>query len=215
MPTESISPSPIKHIWFDFSETIAFLKKERHDRLRYETYAQVVGSPVSEELIQKYENLYEKQSHSNSAIFNSLGKSSNFWSECVNSVEPSELYVLTSPSIPDTLKKIMEFVPISLFSNINLEKVLVSLGINQGWFTHILSAGMVKQPKPALDGFYKMVELSGIPAYEILYIGDHIGKDVRPAKQVGIKAGLMWKKSDEADYSFQSFEEILDLFKKQ
>jgi FMN phosphatase YigB (HAD superfamily) len=57
-----------------------------------------------------------------------------------------------------------------------------------------------------------MIELSKIPAQEILYIGDDVGKDVKPAKQVGVKAGLMWKKSDEADYSFENFEDILDIF---
>lgn len=203
----------IKHIWFDFSGTITFLKKERHDRLRYETYSQVTGKPFSKELIAEYESLYKRFKHSNAAVFRSLGQTSNFWSEQVNAVEPSELYKLVSPNIPDVLKQVKEFVPISLFSNIQLGNILTSLNINPDWFTHIISAGMVKEPKPALDGFYKMVELSGIPAEEILYIGDDIGKDVKPAKQIGVQAGLMWKKSDEADYSFENFEDILGILK--
>lgn len=202
----------IKHVWFDFSETIAFLKKERHDRLRYETYSEIVGKSISDELITKYETLYKKYNHSNSAIFRTLGQTSNFWSECVNAVESSELYELADKNIPNALEEIKKFVPISIFSNIQLEKILPSLNINPEWFTHILSAGTVKEPKPALDGFYKMIELSEIPAEEILYIGDDIGKDVRPAKQVGVLAGLMWKKSDEADYSFEKFEDVLLLF---
>ena len=206
-----MSKNTIKHIWFDFSETIAFLKKERHNRLRYETYSKVIGKPISNELITEFENLYKKHNHSNAAIFRSLGQSSNFWSECVNSVESSELYELADKNIPDVLEKIRKFVPISIFSNIQLGKILTSLNINPKWFTHILSSGMVKEPKPALDGFYKMIELSGIPAGEILYIGDDVGKDVKPAKQVGVKAGLMWKKSGEADYSFESFEDILEI----
>ncbi|MBI5798891.1 MAG: HAD family hydrolase, partial [Candidatus Yonathbacteria bacterium] len=201
----------IKHIWFDFSETIAFLKKGRHDRLRYETYAQVTGKPVTEELIAEYENLYKKFNHSNAAIFRSLGQTSNFWSERVNSVEPSELYELADENVPKVLQKVKETVPISIFSNIELGKILMALSINPEWFTHIISAGMVKEPKPALDGFYKIIELSGIPAQEILYIGDDVGKDVRPAKQVGVQAGLMWKKSDEADYSFENFKSILEI----
>ena len=207
-----MSKNTIKHIWFDFSETIAFLKKERHDRLRYETYSEVAGKPISDELIAEYENLYKKHNHSNAAIFRSLGQTSNFWSERVNSVESIELYELADKNIPNVLEKIRKFVPISIFSNIQLGKILSSLNINPEWFTHIISAGMVKEPKPALDGFYKMIELSEIPAQEILYIGDDIGKDVKPAKQVGVKAGLMWKKSDEADYSFEKFEDILTIF---
>lgn len=202
----------IKYIWFDFSETIAFLKKERFDRLRYETYAEVIGKPVNKDLIIDYENLYEKFNHSNAAIFRSLGQSSNFWSECVNSIKPSELYELANKNVPDVLKKVKESVPISLFSNIQLRKILTALNINPKWFTYIISAGMVKEPKPALDGFYKMVELSQIPAKEILYIGDDVEKDVKPAKQVGIQTGLMWKKSNEADYSFEKFADILNIF---
>ncbi|OGN29368.1 MAG: hypothetical protein A3A33_01160 [Candidatus Yanofskybacteria bacterium RIFCSPLOWO2_01_FULL_49_25] len=201
----------IKHIWFDFSETIAFLKKERHDRLRYETYSQVVGKPVGDELIAEYEDLYKKYNHSNAAIFRSLGKSSSFWSESVNSLDPSELYELADKNIPDILQKIRTLVPISIFSNIQLEKILTSLNIDPEWFTHVMSAGMVKEPKPALDGFYKMIELSGLPADEILYIGDDVGKDVLPAKKVGVKAGLIWEESGQADYCFKNFQEILDL----
>lgn len=70
---------------------------------------------------------------------------------------------------------------------------------------------MLTEPKPALEGFYKMVELSNVPAAEILYIGDDIGKDIRPAKQVGVQAGLMWKQSEEADYSFVNFEDIFKI----
>ena len=92
--------------------------------------------------------------------------------------------------------------------------MLPSLGIDVSFFTHIISSGMFKKPKPALDGFYKLVELSKLPAKEILYIGDSVGKDILPAKQVGIKTGLMWKQSDEADYSFGSFKDILEIIPK-
>ncbi len=70
---------------------------------------------------------------------------------------------------------------------------------------------MLERPKPALDGFYKIIELSKISAKEILYIGDNIEKDIKPAKQVGLLTGLIWQKSDEANYSFEKFEDILKI----
>lgn len=202
----------IKHIWFDFSETLAFLKKERHDQLRYKNYAQVVNRPITEELKVEYEALYKKFNNSNAALFSSLGLSSKRWSEIINSVPPEELYILAAEKIPSILQEVKLHVPISIFSNIQLKSVLPALGIDPSWFTHTISAGMVEHPKPALDGFYKMIDLSGIPAENILYIGDHVGKDVLPAKQVGIQAGIVWSSSDEADYSFEKFEDILRLF---
>ena len=88
-----------------------------------------------------------------------------------------------------------------------------TLDIQLGWFTHILGPDVVKNPKPALDGFHKMVELSNVPAEAILYIGDDVEKDLVPAKQVGMQTGLLWKESQEADYCFKDFSHILESFK--
>ena len=205
----------IRHIWFDFSETLAFINKEAHDKLRYESYAKVIDKPVTAELIEEYEKLYKEHNRSNAAVFRSLGFSSNYWSEQINSVDPRLFYYLADESIPSVLDLVRKNIPISLFSNVQLDKVLTSLSINPDWFIHILSSGMVKEPKPALDGFYKIIELSNLPADEILYIGDDVGKDVIPSKTVGVKAGLIWKESEEADYSFKTFGEILELIKSQ
>ncbi len=198
----------IRHIWFDFSETIASLREERHNRLRYETYAEITGKEITPELIKEYEELYEQNKHSNAAIFRSLGKDSGFWSGRVNAVKAEELYTLAEPDIPEILETLSAKLPISIFSNIQLNNVLPALGIKTQWFTHILSSVELKQPKPALDGFYKMIELSKLPPEQILYIGDNVGKDVLPAQAAKIKAGLMFSDSDQADYCFSNFKEI-------
>ncbi|HLC70010.1 MAG TPA: HAD family hydrolase [Patescibacteria group bacterium] len=203
----------IKHIWFDFSETIARLHEDRHNELRYSTYASVVEKSVNEDLKKEYEQLYIKSKHSNAAIFRSLGLPSDFWSQKVNSLAPQDLYTLADPDIPKVLKKLKTIVPISIFSNLKLGDVLPALGIDISLFTHVLSAEMLKEPKPALEGFYKMVELSQLPPSEILYIGDNVGKDVLPAKKVGIRTGLMWDNSKKADYCFNGFKEIFSVFK--
>lgn len=210
-----MNPKTIKHIWFDFSETLAMLKKDRHNRLRYESYANAVHRSVDKHLIDEYEVLYEKYNHSNAAIFHSLGLPSDYWSERINSLAPTELYALSDPDIPVVLPEIRKYVPISIFSNIHVQKILNMLAIDPSWFTYTIDAGIVKEPKPSLEGFYKMIELSALPAENILYIGDHLGKDIRPAKKVGIQAGLMWQQSDEADYCFKKFQDVLDLLKRE
>lgn len=204
----------LEHVWFDFGETIVLLKKDNHDQLRYATYSEVVHKPVSKELIAEYESLFTQSHHSNSAVFHSLGLPSGYWSEHVNSVDPQFLFELADPRIPEILQQLRTILPISLFSNIELGKALPAFGLDPVWFTHILSSGMVKKPKPALDGFYQMVALSGVSADHILYIGDDVGKDVLTAKQVGMQAGLMWKQSNAADYCFKNFAEILTLVKE-
>lgn len=205
----------IKHIWFDFSDTIGRINTKEHSKLKYSAYAAVVGRPLDEELKQEFDNQYELHSHSISDIFHSLGKPPGWWSSQVATVEPTKLYVLAEDDIPEILQAIKRHVPISMFSNINLDKVLPALDIDVGWFDHIISSAMFSRPKPALDGFYKIIELSQLEPDQILYIGDHVTKDVLPAKKVGLKAGIIWGKADEADYSFGSFRDILELVEQQ
>jgi len=204
----------IKHIWFDFSETIATINRERHNKLRYDSYGKVTDKPVNPELIQEFQELSAKYPNNNSAFFRSLGMLASFWSDQVNSVNPTELYRLKDQDIPEVFNKLSKIVPISIFSNINLEKILPVFQIDLKLITHILSGKMVKEPKPALDGFYKIVELSQLLPEEILYIGDDVRKDILPAKKVGLKTGLIWSSSDQADYNFKNFREILNLFTK-
>jgi len=200
----------IKHIWLDFSETIAHINVTEHDKVKYETYASVVGKPVDEQLKKEFEKQYEQHHHSISDIFHSQGKPPGWWSSQLSAIEPSKLFMLADKDIPEILQKIKAHVPVSIFSNINLDTVLPAVGIDVEIFSHILSSGMVSRPKPALDGFYKIIELSGLKPEEILYVGDHVTKDIVPAKKVGLKAGIIWNSAEEADYSFSSFQDILD-----
>lgn len=201
---------PIKHIWFDFSETIIRLDKQAHEKLRYGSYAEVVGKPVTPELIEEYGSLF-KIHKSHSAIFASLGLPDGYWSERYASADPSALLKLASPNIPDVLKRLGEIVPISIFSNVQADKFFPALGIDSTWFTYILGPKEVKNPKPALDGFKLMIELSNLPPENILFVGDSVEKELKPAKSLGLLTALMWNTSPEADYCFQDFEDIVKL----
>jgi len=130
-------------------------------------------------------------------------------------VNPARFYKLTERNLPETLRKLQAIIPLSIFSNIDLSNVLPAFGIDVNLFTHILSSSSLKNPKPALDGFYKIIELSKLPANEILYAGDDEKKDVFPAKTVGLQTGILWKISEKADYSFQGFAEIVKLVESQ
>ena len=202
----------IKHIWFDFSDTLVKLDQQMHDQLRYSSYAEVVKKPLDENLIEEYQEMLKKHV-SNSGVFRALGLSASYWPERVNSVEPSLLYSLADKNIPAVLSKLQSIVPISLFTNINPEKILSAVGLNIKLFCHVIQAGMVKEPKPALEGFYKILELTKEVPENILYVGDSIGKDVKPAKAVGMKTCLIWSESPEADYSITKFEDLLSITK--
>jgi HAD superfamily hydrolase (TIGR01509 family) len=205
--------SEIKHVWFDFSQTIAVENKEIHDKIKYETYASVVGRPVDETLKAEYEALY-KEKLSNSGVFTSLGLDSGFWSNHYSAIDPKALLRLAEPTIPEVLSRLRERVPISMWSNIRAEKILPALGIDPAWFTFFLSPDEVKNPKPALDGFKLLMEKSNLPAENILFVGDSVEKEMIPAKSLGIQTCLMWKTAPEPDFCFKSFNELLELIRR-
>ncbi|MEK7190362.1 MAG: HAD family hydrolase [Patescibacteria group bacterium] len=201
----------IKHIWFDFSDTLASISKE-HDDFLYQSYAKVVGKDVSPELILEYKEMHKKFK-SNSAVFTTdLGLPPGYWAKCIESKDPRTMYVIKDSNIPNVLNKLRKIIPISIFSNMKMEKLLPAIGLDISYFTYTVSGSDFKNPKPALDGFYKIIEVSKLPPENILFIGDSVEKEIIPVKKVGMIAGLMWSSSPEADYNFKNFSEILDLF---
>ncbi|SED95767.1 haloacid dehalogenase superfamily, subfamily IA, variant 1 with third motif having Dx(3-4)D or Dx(3-4)E [Streptomyces sp. 2112.3] len=75
--------------------------------------------------------------------------------------------------------------------------------------------------KPAPEFFARVVELAGVPAGEVLYVGDHPQNDVRPAHAAGLRAahlrrgplGHLWAESEAAqaaDYRLVSLAELVD-----
>ncbi|MBI3574024.1 HAD family hydrolase [Candidatus Kaiserbacteria bacterium] len=186
-----------------------------HDELRYETYAKVVGKLLNDEIRKEFNSLYE-QKGTNSAVFVSLGLPSDYWQKHFNTLSEEKFYK-PEPKIFGTLERLKDIIPISLFTNAQLSKVRKTFEVvklNPNWFTHIISGDDIKTPKPSVEGFLLMVERTGIPAQQILYVGDRVKGEIIPARSVGVQTALMWSELPEADYSFKNFEDILTLFPK-
>ncbi|MFF8787310.1 HAD family hydrolase [Streptomyces sp. NPDC015125] len=75
--------------------------------------------------------------------------------------------------------------------------------------------------KPAPEFFARVIELAGVPADEVVYVGDHPQNDVVPARAAGLRAahlrrgplGHLWAESDAAqaaDYRFTELSELVD-----
>ena len=128
-----------------------------------------------------------------------------------------EVYYEPDERVYGTLAVLKDIVPISLFTNAKpdrLRKTLKVIKVDPTWFTHIITGDDVSERKPALPGFHKMIEITGLSPGQMLYVGDRIKADVLPAKTVGMQAAIVWSSSNEADYSFESFEGLLELFDK-
>lgn len=206
----------IKHVWFDCEGTLTVRSatfKKVYDRLRYETYARLVKKPLTDKVRQDFEVLYAKHG-SNSAVFRSLGCASDFWQQCLSTLDKTHDYRPVK-AVFLTLKKLKDKVPISLFTNLKSEGVdttLKLINVDKEWFTFIITGDDIQERKPSLGGFYAMIKLSQLPPEEILYVGDRVTVDILPAKEVGMKTCFMWGISDKADYSFENFKDILTLF---
>lgn len=205
----------LKHIWFDMDGTLTIHTNkftEAHNILRYETYASLVGREVNDDVINDFEKLYKKYG-SNSAVFTHLGKESDFWMQHFDKLD-QDLYYEPVADVYDTLDKLRKKVPISLFTNAklkNAQKTMSVIKVDMGWFTSIISGDDVPNRKPALDGFSLIIQRSKLPASQILYVGDRVDVDIKPARKLGMKTCLVYSKSSQADYSINSIRDLLTL----
>lgn len=214
-PPRKLAMAEINHIWFDFTDTMAKPDEARHAALRYQTFARLKKTEDTPELRREYDELFLRHaSHSNvfSQEFNLDG---SFWPAQIAEEAANGMYSLMDETIPKVLVAISKIVPISVFSNIDTEPIMKSLGIDTGIFANIFSSSKLRHPKPHPEGYRKIVELSGIPATKVLYIGDDERKDIIPAKSVGLQTGIIWGASEEADYNFKDFEDVLETAKKE
>ncbi len=205
----------IEHIWFDTSGTLYHETPEfeaARDAYLYKNIARVTGEPDLQKVQREYKRLYERHA-SNSAVFQALGMPADYWQKKFEKFDSNSL-LRPDVEILKTLQLLKARVPISVFTNLRVDKLkdmLRHLQIPLDYFTHVLSAVDAGRPKPDLAGFHKMVELSGASAGNILYVGDKVNKDIRPAKKVGMLTCLIWSESPEADFSIPSFGDLVEI----
>lgn len=208
----------VKHVWFDLGgtlhkETLDF--KTAHDKHLYATYAKLANKQDTAKAKDDYYILY-KQHGSNSAVFRALGMPSDFWHKAFDELDVSSL-LHPDPEVTNTLKAIKKLVPISLFTNIKprtIQKILGLLQIPITDFTYIISGDDISERKPNLEGFHKIIELTNLPPNEIMYVGDRVDVDIKPAKELGMASCLIWSTSTIADYSALSFSDLIEIVRR-
>lgn len=120
----------------------------------------------------------------------------------------------------DILKKLKEKYPIVLVSNFygNIQSVLKDFGLDAIFETIIESSVVgIRKPDPAIFGLG--VDAMGIPAENIVVIGDSYKKDIVPAEKNGCSTiwlkGLGWESDPEeatADIVITDFQRLKEVF---
>ncbi|WEV26253.1 HAD family hydrolase [Streptomyces sp. 71268] len=73
--------------------------------------------------------------------------------------------------------------------------------------------------KPCAEFFAQVVDLAGVPADEVLYVGDHPANDVAPARAAGLRTahlrrgplGYLWADTAGADWSVGSLQDLASI----
>jgi len=90
---------------------------------------------------------------------------------------------------------------LALASNSPEEENLLALGqlgVNPEIFSFKVNMKDVKRSKPYPDMFEKILELSGLPVEECVFVGDSLTEDIQGAKGIGMDGVLVGEVSDEA-----------------
>ena len=207
--------TPITHVSFDLGGTLARENSDYrhvHDELRYQTYSEAVHKPLTDEVRREFDAQYQKHGTS-SAVFQSLGFPSDYWQLHFNTLDRSKFYFF-DPIILETILKLKEIVPLSIFSTIKKDAVYQTLKLvklKPEYFRFIIFGDDTKARKPDLEGFYLIVSKAQTKPQNILYVGDRVSADIIPAHKVGMQTCLMWGSAPEADYCFDDFSQILKL----
>lgn len=132
------------------------------------------------------------------------------WTECLRGIR-------LFPGVAACLERLRSAgLVIAVLSDFPVEGKLELLGLD---FQPelILSSESTGYLKPNPEGFRQVVEKTGIPPAEILYVGNSVSCDVLGAQGVGMPAALMARRAPESahpEFIFRSYEILADFVLK-
>jgi FMN phosphatase YigB (HAD superfamily) len=196
-------------MWFDVGNTLyadspAYL--EAHDTHRYAAYGALTGQADPQTAKVEYDARHE-QYGSNAAVFRSLGMPPGYWQAIFEEKDFVSLLDPDPEALP-TLESIRDITPISILTNYgktNLQRLLGRLGLPEEYFDHIITSDDLHEKKPSEEGYRRAIELSGVPAYENMFVGDRVDVDILPAQRLGMATCLVRNETGAADYVTRSF----------
>lgn len=125
--------------------------------------------------------------------------------------ETQSFYLIRNGRILKELQNRYRLGVVSNFSG-NLSRIFDEFSLTS-YFDFVLDSYHIGVRKPNPQIFKMAVEHCGVNPAEILFIGDNIERDIRPAKTLGMNTILLSATLDnsEADYTLASLEELFAL----
>lgn len=206
----------IKHIWLDFDGTLTHETDEyrrAHDEYAAKLFAKLVGLTEEDNYVDIYVE-HRKREGLNTKVFENIaGQSKGYWAKKHMEWDNALLYDYDDHAdIRNFLISLAKgSIPISIFTNTSrarLQKTMKHLGYSQDHFIHLVSGEDVPEMKPSVLAYKTIINMSGLPPENNLYVGDRISADIIPAKAAGMHTILVGGESDEADYCMASIVDI-------
>lgn len=182
-------------IYFDIGDTLYFSEEmeKQYPQKLYELISQREGltlAEAKESLKTASDSLEGKIPHvTKVAAMASLGYTRSEVHEAFCSVKPNE-FLKPDLGLNDFMKELSRAYPLGIISNFKKNHALdifTALQLDPGVFTYFVTEDIVSNIKPDPEPFQKAVELSGVSSSQCWYVADSISKDLKPAKQVGMR----------------------------
>jgi len=124
-------------------------------------------------------------------------------------------FIKKDPLLANVFKKLQNLrhiIHTNSERKIALRKLKI-LGLDLNFFEKIFtSSDMLGKAKPDLAAFKLVLQFTKLKPNQHLFLGDSVGKEVMPAKKLGMRTCLVWGKSDLADISLKKVYDIVNLF---
>lgn len=190
-------------IYFDIGDTLYFseeMEKEYPKRLlKLISERHGVSTQEAKDKLQaSSESLEGKIPHvTKVAAMDALGFTRAEVHTAFCSVDPKQ-YLKPDPALDSFLQGLSKNFTLGIISNFKRShalEIFSALGITESVFTHFVTEDIVTHIKPHAEPFEKATALSGMDAFNCIYVADSISKDLRPAKEAGMKT--VWVTSKE------------------
>jgi putative hydrolase of the HAD superfamily len=119
-------------------------------------------------------------------------------------VKPGD-YLEKDEELGVVIAKLAKHYKLGIISNLkksHILEVLEALGLSPNNFSYFVTEDIVRQIKPAAEPFLKSVKLANCKPDECLYVGDSPTKDMRPAKESGMKTILVAENPSDQDKKY-------------
>lgn len=200
----------IKAIFFDVGDTLYSnedMEKE-YPRQLYKLISQTKGidkDQAKQLLKDTTEKLKRTQKHVTKVrAMEELGYTRAQTHEAFCKVNPSD-FLITDGQLDATIAQLAQKYKLGIISNFkksHMLQIFSALGLSENLLPLMVTEDIVTEIKPAHEPFLKAIALSGYKPEECLYAGDSPGKDMRPAKEVGMMTVLVKKSPEEEDLTY-------------